>query len=112
MTDVKLPPQAGGAGEAKPMPEWPKPSAFNLPRDYERACADYWEARCRVAVEALETAAQARSEVRHAKEVGPNWYTRGERGMHAQVLMWDGKAGEAAAKALSAIGPLPPKDGR
>ena len=37
----------------KQMPGWPKPSTFNLPRDYERARADYWEARCRVAVTLL-----------------------------------------------------------
>lgn len=97
------------------LPSWPKRESLDTasidawPQEiaYERAMKEAYAARLRLAVEALKIAEQARSEVRHAKEVGPNWYTRGERGMHAQVLMWDGKAGEAVAKALAAIGEVP-----
>jgi hypothetical protein len=35
------------------MKPWPKPSAFNLPRDYEMARAEAAMERLRVAVEAL-----------------------------------------------------------
>lgn len=61
----------------KDMPDWPKPSTFNLPRDYERARADAAMARLRVAVEALER------------------YAANDR------------IGLNAALALAAIGPLP-----
>jgi hypothetical protein len=36
------------------MKPWPKPSAFNLPRDYEMARAEAAMERLRVAVEELE----------------------------------------------------------
>ena len=93
------------------MLPWPDEPYLTAPRmqwlDYERARVEAALSRLRIAVEALKVVEQARLEVRHAKEVGPGWYTRGEHGMHRQVLMWDGKAGEAAAKALAEIGEIP-----
>lgn len=79
--------------------------------DYASALAraDYWEARCRVAVEALGVAEQAISEFSHAQEAGPRWYTRGIDGMYSQVHTWLTKGSRAIYQAKEAIGDLPPK---
>lgn len=51
----------------------------------------------------LKDIEQALLEVRHAQEVGANWYTRGASGLYQQVAMWVGK-GFAALDALRATG--------
>lgn len=85
------------------MPKWPNPDDFYPPAHlippgsspvdahvlrYERARADYWEARARVAVEALTTIERCKC--------GPNDEFDNEQ--------------ECAREALSAIGPLPKED--
>jgi hypothetical protein len=47
--------------------------------------------------EALATIEQALRELMHCIEVGPRWFTRGERGMHAHSAAWMDKAAEAMA---------------
>ncbi len=71
------------------LPAWPEKSMAHSRLHYERARADAWEARARLAVEALE-------------RLRGIWYV----GAHIYSEV-DGMADEAA-KALAAIGPLPP----
>lgn len=49
---------------------------------------------------ALKVARQALMEFSHAQECGPQWYTRGESGMYAQVRLWMRRGHEAISKAL------------
>lgn len=49
---------------------------------------------------ALKVAKQALAEFSHAQECGPEWYTRGESGMYAQVRLWMRRGHEAISKAL------------
>jgi len=50
-------------------------------------------------LEALKTAHQALLEVRHAQQVGPEWYTRGAGGLFQQVRMWVDRGLDAINKA-------------
>lgn len=44
---------------------------------------------------ALKVCSQALLEIAHAQEVGPWWFTKGERGLYNQVAMWVRKGREA-----------------
>ena len=44
---------------------------------------------------AIDVLRQAVLEVRHAQNSGPNWYTKGSKGLYMQVSMWLNKADEA-----------------
>lgn len=54
-------------------------------------------------LQAIETIEQALLEIKHAREVGPGWYTRGAAGRYAQVSMWVHKAHEALEKLREAL---------
>lgn len=43
----------------------------------------------------VETTMQAVRELRHAHDVGPEWYTNGQQGMWAQIKLWTSKATDA-----------------
>lgn len=49
---------------------------------------------------ALKVAQQSLIVFRHAQEVGPSWYTRGEAGMYGQVSLWLRLGLEAVRSAL------------
>ena len=51
----------------------------------------------------LKIMEQALMEVRHAQEVGANWYTRGESGLYQQVSMWVRKGFTAVNAARAAL---------
>jgi hypothetical protein len=57
--------------------------------------AESAEASLRIAREALKICKQALAEVRHAQEVGANWYTKTDVGLYMQVSMWVKKGLEA-----------------
>ena len=54
----------------------------------------------RVVDEAMKVAQQALMEVAHAQSAGPQWYSRGESGLRAQVDMWVRKGLTALQAAL------------
>jgi len=52
---------------------------------------------------AVSTMAQALREVKHAQTCGPQWYTKGDKGLYMQVSMWVNRGFDAVKRAEKII---------
>lgn len=85
------------------LPMWPE-AAERL-----RSIVAQWAAgQSQSVLDQLKTIEQTLMEVRHAQEVGADWYTQGRVGLYGQVAMWVRKGFEAINKVKSIHQEPPP----